>query len=146
MRSVGCCRASVAGYLDGQLLEWAAGDAVGSRASVGGEACALTGAALVGYTLLPAWWMMVLLGIATGLGAGAIDAGLNTYAAAHFGAGLMQWLHASYGVGVTLGPIIMTAALGAVRLVAGRVSRGRRRAVRAGGVLCADARRVGAGR
>ena len=73
--------------------------------------CGLTGAALVGYTLVPQWWMMVLLGIMAGLGAGAIDAGLNTYAAAHFRPGLVQWLHASYGVGVTIGPIIMTLAL-----------------------------------
>ena len=73
--------------------------------------CALTGLALISYTLVPQWWMMVLLGIAAGLGAGAIDAGLNTYVAAHFSDGMMQWLHASYGVGVTLGPIIMTMAL-----------------------------------
>jgi fucose permease len=55
--------------------------------------------------------MMVALAVASGLGAGAIDAGLNTYVASHFGEGLMQWLHASYGFGVTLGPIIMTAGL-----------------------------------
>jgi fucose permease len=55
--------------------------------------------------------MMVLLGVMAGFGAGAIDAGLNTYVASHFGEGLMQWLHASYGVGITLGPIIMTLAL-----------------------------------
>jgi fucose permease len=73
--------------------------------------CALTSMALFGYTLVPEWWMMVLLGITAGLGAGAIDAGLNTYVAAHFGEGLMQWLHASYGIGVTFGPIIMTIAL-----------------------------------
>lgn len=75
--------------------------------------CTLTGIALIGYTLVPAWWMMVLLGVLAGLGAGAIDAGLNTYVAAHFSEGLMQWLHASWGVGITLGPIIMTLALGA---------------------------------
>ena len=73
--------------------------------------CALTGMGLIGYTLVPQWWMMVLLGVFAGLGAGAIDAGLNTYVAANFGEGLMQWLHASYGIGVTLGPIIMTMAL-----------------------------------
>ena len=71
----------------------------------------MTGAGLIGYTLVPVWWMMVLLGVVAGLGAGAIDAGLNTYVAAHFSEGLMQWLHASYGLGVTLGPIIMTIAL-----------------------------------
>lgn len=75
--------------------------------------CALTGIALFGYTLVPAWWMMVLLGVVAGFGAGAIDAGLNTYVAAHFSEGLMQWLHASWGVGITLGPIIMTLGLGA---------------------------------
>ncbi len=73
--------------------------------------CVLTGAALIGYTLVPQWWMMVALGVLAGLGAGAIDAGLNTYVAAHFSAGMMQWLHASYGIGVTLGPIIMTLSL-----------------------------------
>ena len=85
-----------------------------SRLGVGGTlaaSCALTASALLGYTLVPSWWMMVSLAIASGLGAGAIDAGLNTYVASHFGEGLMQWLHASFGVGVTLGPIIMTAGL-----------------------------------
>ncbi len=73
--------------------------------------CILTGSALLGYTLVPAWWLMVLLGLLVGLGAGAVDAGLNSYVAANFNEGLMQWLHASYGVGVTLGPIIMTVAI-----------------------------------
>ena len=73
--------------------------------------CALTASALLGYTLVPSWWMMVTLAVASGLGAGAIDAGINTYVASHFGEGLMQWLHASFGFGVTLGPIIMTAGL-----------------------------------
>jgi len=71
----------------------------------------LTGLALIAYTLVPQWWMMVALGFCAGLGAGAIDAGLNTYVAAHFSARMMQWLHASYGIGVTLGPVIMTMAL-----------------------------------
>lgn len=73
--------------------------------------CAATGLALVGYTLVPSWWMMVALGLLAGLGAGAIDGGLNTFVAAHFGERLMQWLHASWGVGITLGPFIMTTGL-----------------------------------
>ncbi len=73
--------------------------------------CGLTGLGLIGYTLAPAWWVLVGIGIFTGLGAGAIDAGLNTYIATNFGERPMQWLHASYGVGITLGPIIMTTGL-----------------------------------
>jgi len=104
--------ACVAGYttssfLSGFLL---------SRLGVGrmlAASCLLTGLALLGYTFVPQWWMMVLLGVFSGLGAGAIDAGLNTYVAAHFGEGLMQWLHASWGVGITAGPLIMTLGLSA---------------------------------
>lgn len=102
--------ASVSGYLTSSFLS---GFLI-ARLGVGrvlAASCALTGAGLIGYTLVPAWGMMVALGVAAGLGAGAIDSGLNTYVAAHFGEGLMQWLHASYGIGVTLGPIIMTVAL-----------------------------------
>jgi fucose permease len=102
--------AAVAGYLTSSFLS----GLLITRFSVGNVlavSCAMTGAGLIGYTLVPAWWMMVLLGVVAGLGAGAIDAGLNTYVAAYFGEGLMQWLHACYGIGVTLGPIIMTTAL-----------------------------------
>ena len=102
--------AAVVGYMTSSFLS---GPLI-TRLGVGRVlvlSCALTGLGLIGYTLVPEWWMMVLLGVVAGLGAGAIDAGLNTYVASHFGEGLMQWLHASYGVGVTLGPIIMTIAL-----------------------------------
>ena len=102
--------AAMAGYM---LSSFFSGKII-ARLGVGGTlaaSCALTASALLGYTFVPSWWMMVSLGVAAGLGAGAIDAGLNTYVASHFGEGLMQWLHASFGFGVTLGPIIMTAAL-----------------------------------
>jgi fucose permease len=104
--------ASVAGYMTSSFLSgyllWRVG--VGRLLAA---SCFLTGVALIGYTLVPQWWMMVFLGVVAGLGAGAIDAGLNTYVAAHFGEGLMQWLHASWGVGITTGPIIMTLGLAA---------------------------------
>jgi fucose permease len=102
--------ASVTGYL---ISSFSSGPLMG-RMGVGrvlAASCALTGVGLIGYTLAPEWWMMILLGLVAGLGAGAIDAGLNTYVAANFGEGLMQWLHACYGIGVTLGPIIMTITL-----------------------------------
>ena len=102
--------ASTTGYLttsffSGRIIAWLG---VGKTLAF---SCAATGLGLIGYTLAPEWWMMVALAVMAGLGAGAIDAGLNTYVAAHFGEGLMQWLHACYGIGVTLGPIIMTLGL-----------------------------------
>ncbi len=102
--------AAVAGYMTSSFLS----GFLLARVGVGrvlAASCFLTGLALIGYTLVPQWWMMVLLGVFSGLGAGAIDAGLNTYVAAHFGEGLMQWLHACWGIGITIGPIIMTLGL-----------------------------------
>ena len=73
--------------------------------------CLATGLALIGYTLAQFWWLLPVLAVFAGLGAGAIDAALNTYVEKNFNEGLMQWLHASFGVGITLGPIIMSNAI-----------------------------------
>ncbi len=105
--------ASVAGYLTSSTLSGPLSARLGVGRILAGS-CAMTGMALVGYTIVPAWWMMVLLGVVSGLGAGAIDAALNAYVAVRFDERLMQWLHASYGIGVTLGPLIMTTALTAL--------------------------------
>ena len=77
--------------------------------------CLLTAVSLVGYALASAWWMMLGFAVLSGLGAGAIDAGLNTWVATHFTARTVNWLHAFYGVGAATGPLVMTAVLAAGR-------------------------------
>ncbi len=69
--------------------------------------CAVTGAALLGYAVAPDFMTIAVLALIVGLAGGAIDAGLNAYAADNFSKRVMQWLHASYGLGVMLGPVIM---------------------------------------
>ncbi len=103
--TVGVTGYTIASFLGGFLL------ARFGVARILAVSCFLTGLALIGYTMVPQWWMMIMLSLFAGLGAGAIDAGLNTYVATHFGDDLMQWLHASWGVGITLGPVIMTLGL-----------------------------------
>src|SRR5512139_2042470 len=102
--------ASVAGYMTSSFMSGFLLSRVGVGRMLAGS-CLLTGLALIGYTLAPQWWVMVLLGVFAGLGAGAIDAGLNTYVASHFSERIMQWLHACWGIGITIGPIIMTVGL-----------------------------------
>ncbi|HPS41319.1 MAG TPA: MFS transporter [Anaerolineaceae bacterium] len=102
--------AATAGYVASSFLS----GPIVTRLGVGrvlAISCTMIGLVLFGYIVVPQWWMMVALGVFAGIGAGAIDAGLNTYVAAHFGERLMQWLHACYGIGVTIGPIIMTITL-----------------------------------
>jgi fucose permease len=99
-----------AGYMLSSLLSGLCVDRFGVGWMLAGS-CALTATGLAGFALLPAWFWVVPLSLALGLGAGAIDAGLNNYVEANYGHRLMQWLHASFGIGITLGPLLMTLGL-----------------------------------
>lgn len=67
----------------------------------------LTALALLGFSFSTEFWMLCVLAVPYGLGAGAIDAALNNYVALHYSSRQMSWLHAFWGVGVTISPYIM---------------------------------------
>jgi fucose permease len=73
----------------------------------------LVAVGLAGYAAAPVFALALCGALFVGFGSGAIDAGLNVYAAEHFGARHMNWLHAAFGFGATLGPLVMTSVLGA---------------------------------
>ncbi|PJM77503.1 MFS transporter [Bifidobacterium felsineum] len=72
---------------------------------------ALTAAALAGFSLAPNYWVLMLIAIPYGLGAGGVDAALNNYVAVHYESRHMSWLHCMWGVGASIGPYIMGFAL-----------------------------------
>lgn len=74
---------------------------------------ALTAAAILGFSTTGAFWQLCLIAIPYGLGAGAIDAALNNYVALNYGARHMSWLHCCWGIGASVGPLVMGWALGA---------------------------------
>lgn len=65
----------------------------------------------LGYALAPARPVALAAAVLAGLGGGAIDAGINTFAARRLPPRLVTWLHACYGVGAMLGPLLVTAVL-----------------------------------
>lgn len=69
--------------------------------------CIMTAGALLGFAVSPSLVWLMLCAIPLGIGGGSVDAGLNNYVAAHYKAHHMSWLHCFWGVGATLGPIIM---------------------------------------
>lgn len=71
----------------------------------------MVGVALAGMSLAPRWPAMVVFAAFGGLGGGAIDAGINTFAASRFSPRVVNWLHACWGIGATTGPVLMTAVL-----------------------------------
>jgi fucose permease len=73
--------------------------------------CFATAASLLGYASAPTWAVVVAFGSLAGLGAGAIDAGINAYVASQYGPRTVNWLHACYGIGAASGPLLMGAVL-----------------------------------
>lgn len=68
-----------------------------------------TALALIAFSFVRAGygWAFYASAVPLGLGAGAIDSALNSYVALHYKAIHMNWLHASWGVGASIGPLII---------------------------------------
>ena len=71
----------------------------------------MTAAALLGFSFSGSFWALCLWAVPYGLGAGSVDAALNNYVALHFASRHMSWLHCMWGLGASVGPYIMGAAL-----------------------------------
>ncbi len=71
----------------------------------------LTAIALFGLSLSTEFWMLCVLAIPYGLGAGAIDAAINNYVALHYKSKHMSWLHCFWGVGASISPYIMSYSI-----------------------------------
>jgi fucose permease len=99
--------AVLASFLTGRLI---ARLGVGRLLALGAGFLA---ASLLGYGAATRFGVLVALGAGAGLGAGAIDAGLNTHVASHHSPRAVNWLHACYGVGAATGPVLMTSLLAA---------------------------------
>lgn len=71
----------------------------------------MTAVALLGFSFSHTFLALCLWAIPYGLGAGGVDAALNNYVALHFASRHMSWLHCMWGVGASVGPYIMSAAI-----------------------------------
>jgi fucose permease len=73
---------------------------------------ALVALALAVEALAPSVWAMAIGFTVFGLGFGITNSAANVHAARHFGARKINWMHASYGLGATVGPLAVTVILG----------------------------------
>ena len=71
----------------------------------------MTAVALFGFSTSTAYWQLCLWAVPYGLGAGSVDASLNNYVALHYASRHMSWLHCMWGLGASVGPYVMGAAL-----------------------------------
>ena len=68
----------------------------------------VTATSLIGFSMGTNLIVLCLWSIPFGIGMGFIDASLNNVVALHYKAIHMNWLHAFWGVGASIGPIIMS--------------------------------------
>ncbi len=97
---------AVSSFMSGHILHYV------STGKLVFISCLMTGLALLGYSQVPSFIFMVALAVPLGLGAGAVDSSLNHYVANNYSSRHMSWLHCFWGVGASLGPLIMTKTLG----------------------------------
>lgn len=101
---------STIGYLSASFLSGPVTFRFGTGRMFIGSAF-LSALGLLAVSLNHTWLLMPLLMLVTGFGNGIIDAGFNAYIAQHHSARSMNWLHGSFGIGTTVGPLVMTAIL-----------------------------------
>lgn len=73
---------------------------------------ALTALAMIGFSFANSFWILVVLTVPYGLGAGGVDATLNNFVALHYKSRHMSWLHCFWGVGAMISPYIMGYSIG----------------------------------
>jgi fucose permease len=102
--------AGMGGYLASSFGSGAAVARLGVGRLLLWSSVAVAASALL-WSVSPWWPLIAGAAVVSGLGAGAIDAGINAFAAERFRPRIVAWLHASWGLGAMLGPILMTASL-----------------------------------
>ena len=68
----------------------------------------LTATALLLYSKITSFYLLLPAAFVLGIGGGAVDAGLNTYVAIHYKARAMNFLHAFWGIGTIVGPFLLS--------------------------------------
>ena len=71
----------------------------------------MTALSLLGFSVSKNFIFLCIFSIPLGLGAGSVDAALNNFVALHYKARHMSWLHCFWGIGATIGPVIMSFCL-----------------------------------
>ncbi len=72
------------------------------------SSCACTAIALISYAFIHSFPVFIISALLLGIGAGAVDAGLNNYVALHYKARAMNFLHAFWGIGTLVGPFMLS--------------------------------------
>ena len=104
----------LASYTGAYLLGGAASGVLVERIGTGrllAAAAFTAGLGVTGYAVTRSWAVLVVASVPVGAGNGVLDAALNAYVAMTHSPRVLNLLHAAFGVGATLGPLLFAALL-----------------------------------
>lgn len=113
-RSLGELGLLLAIYTAGYLTSTVSTGWLAARVELGlilTSSSSLAATALLTYAVTGTWPGLVVATAVLGFAGGLIDAGMNAYTALRHGGRVMNLLHAAFGLGATVGPLLMTAAI-----------------------------------
>ena len=103
--SAGMVGVLIAAFMSGSLIgKFSIGPVL-----VGGMVFA--GVGLIGYALAPVWIALLAVAFFSSIGKGTIDAGLNNFVSSNYSSSQMNWLHACWGIGLTIAPTVVTVSV-----------------------------------
>lgn len=98
------------GFIAGSLIA----PRITNRVGIGRSmvlAVGLSEVGLLGFVLAPNWLLVTVAWFASGLGGGWLDASMNGYFARYRSPRAMNLLHGMFGLGATLGPLVVVLVL-----------------------------------
>lgn len=101
-------------FTAGYLLAAIAHGRVAERIPTGvllATSASLGTAALLLFAATPVWALALVASAVQGVAAAGIDAELNAYVAVHHSARLLQVMHGGFGLGATVGPVLVAGVL-----------------------------------
>lgn len=99
-----------AGYLTASTAFGKIHARIGTGAALG-TGCTMMALGMLGVAGAPVWPVIAFSAVLLGVGGGLVDTGMNAHAALEFDLRSINLLHACYGVGATLGPVLITISL-----------------------------------
>lgn len=71
----------------------------------------ITGVGILGVYFATNFYIMVAIGAVLGIAGGGVDVSVNDFVADHYSSGVMNVVHAMWGLGAFLGPLIVTGSM-----------------------------------
>lgn len=65
----------------------------------------------LGFAVSPSYGWLLVSALPLGLGAGALDSGLNDFMAQYYSSTIVNWLHSFFGLGAIIGPLIVAGTV-----------------------------------